>query len=127
MQLSRAVDYALLGLTYLARETDRAASVTEVSREQKLSLYFLRNVFQKLKAAGLLTSRPSQGYTLARQPRLISLRQVVEAVEGPTALQSCLSSKGCAKSGCCRLAKTWAMIQRRFLADLHRTRLTDLI
>ncbi len=127
MQLSRAVDYGLLGLTHLARTSDKAASVNEIANAQKLSLAFLRKIFQKLEDAKLVIGKRGTGYTLAHAPESISLKDVIEAVEGPTALQSCLGTTGCTKKRCCRLTKTWADIQKRFLADLHRTRLTDLI
>ncbi len=127
MQLSRTVDYALLALIYLARSPMQTASVNEIACDQRLSLYYLRKIFQQLKKVKLLESQPSRGYRLARAPEQISLREVIEAVEGPTALQSCLSANGCAKQNYCQLAKTWAAIQKRFLADLDRTHLNDLI
>ncbi len=129
MQISRATEYALLGLVYLAREEDKAASTREIAEAEKLSPYFLRNVFQKLRDAKLIKSNRGEGYLLMRSPRLISLKMVVEAVEGQMHLHECLEKKNtsCQHSRNCKIIKTWEILQRKFLGELHKIRLKDLI
>ena len=129
MQFSRATEYALLGLSHLARKKERDASVSKIAQEEKLSLYFLRNVFQKLKAAKLVRPQRGCGYTLLRDPKKISLDQIVEAVEGPIAIHSCLKKKNpkCIHSKSCKILKTWERVQNKFLNDLKSTKLSELI
>lgn len=128
MHFSRATEYALLGLAYLAGCPDRSVSVREIARAEKLSVYFFRNIFQKLKTAQLVRSQRGRGYTLARPPRLISLRHVLEAVDGPVNLHACLEQKNlrCQHARGCKILQTLERVQRRFLADLARIRLTEL-
>ena len=48
-------------------------------------LSFLEQIFQRLRKAGLVTGKrgPGGGFVLTRPPSQISLREVVEAVDGP--------------------------------------------
>jgi Rrf2 family protein len=129
MQISRATEYALLGLGYLAKKNGSAASAAEIGENEKLSVYFLRNVFQKLRDAKLITTKTGEGYLLAKKPNQISLKDIVEAVEGPVNIHACLQKKNtkCMRSGGCKILKTWSSIQEKFIAELQKIRLTDLI
>jgi len=128
MQFSKATDYGLLGLAYLARQKDLSASVSEVAQHEELALAFLRKIFQRLAAAGLVTSQRGSGYTLARNPKKISAREVFEAVDGPIAIQSCLdSARPCIKSPSCRLTPVWTTMQRVLNTQLEKIKISDLI
>jgi Rrf2 family protein len=83
MNLSRASAYAL---TYLARERPgRLVPAYEVAREEGLPERFLLKALRPLARAGILRSNrgPSGGYALARDPKDVTLLEVVEAVDGP--------------------------------------------
>ncbi|MCK5471893.1 Rrf2 family transcriptional regulator [Candidatus Gracilibacteria bacterium] len=129
MQFSKAAEYAILGLTHLAREKNKSASVNKIARAEKLSLYFLRNVFQKLKSAKLVTSKRGSGYTLVKPAREISLKTVLEAVEQKLAIHACLQKKeaSCIRAKNCKIIRCLSKVQQRLLADLEKIRLTDLL
>jgi len=129
MQFSKAAEYGILGLTHLAREKNKSASVSEIARAEKLSLYFLRNVFQKLKSAQLVTSKRGSGYTLTKAPGKISLKDVLEAVEQKLEIHACLQKKetGCARARNCKIICQLGKVQQRLLADLDKIRLTNLL
>jgi Rrf2 family protein len=128
MQLSRAFEYAVLSLTFLARTKDGAASSNTISRVENLSPYFCRNTLQQLKAAGLVKAERGTGYALARPAKEISLREILEAVEGPLALHTCLKKKStcCRHSTGCKIVREWELIQKRFLADLQKVKLSRI-
>ncbi|MFH0776683.1 MAG: Rrf2 family transcriptional regulator [Patescibacteria group bacterium] len=129
MQFSKAAEYGLLGLTHLARTESFSASVSEIARTENLSLYFLRNVFQKLRDAGLVRSSRGSGYALARPPEKISLQDVLEAVERRLEIHACLQKKsaGCARAAKCKIVLHLAVIQKRLLSDLAKIKISDLI
>ena len=129
MQFSKAAEYAILGLTHLARKKNKSASVSEIARTEKLSLYFLRNVFQKLKSAKLVASKRGSGYTLVKPAREISLKIVLEAVEQKLAIHACLQRKeaSCVRAKNCKIVRRLAEVQRRLLTDLEKIRLTNLL
>jgi Rrf2 family protein len=128
MQFSKAAEYGILGLTHLIDAENQSASVSEIARAEKLSLYFLRNVFQKLREAKLVTSKRGSGYTLTRAPEKISLRDILEAVEQKLEIHACLQKKeaGCARAKNCKIVRRLAEVQKRMLTDLEKIRLTDV-
>ncbi len=72
------------------------ASPAEIAEAQNLPPSFLAKIFQKLARHGLLTAGrgPGSGYALARPPASITLRQILESVEGPELFQHCMLWSG---------------------------------
>lgn len=86
MKLSLQVQYAVCGVFDLAYNGQgEPVQVRVISERQTVPERYLEQIFRRLRLAGLLSSKrgPGGGYQLARLPREISLRDVVEAVEGP--------------------------------------------
>jgi Rrf2 family protein len=75
----------MFDLAYNGRETP--VQVRVVGERQQIPTRYLEQIFQRLRRARLVDGKrgPGGGYTLARPPREITLRDVVEAVEGPLA------------------------------------------
>lgn len=131
MQVSRRVDYALRATIHLARqESDRAASVAEISSTEAVPKKFLEKIIQDLIHAGIVQSRRGAhgGYRLARSPEDISFKEVLEAVEGPIALNVCVGDPyACSVSATCGMHHIWAEGQRRLIDYFASTKLSDLI
>lgn len=86
MHLSRRARYALCGIFDIAYNGGEApVPVRAVCARQKVPLRYLEQVFQDLRRAGLLRSKrgPGGGYLLTRPAERITVRQVIEAVQGP--------------------------------------------
>ena len=91
MKLTRKSEYGLRGLLYLARNSQkRAVLASEVSSSQNIPPSFLNKIFQKLARAGILKSYRGQrgGFALAKRPKEITLRRIVEVLEGPVQIWS---------------------------------------
>lgn len=89
MRLSRQVQYALCGIFDLAYNGGGGpVRVQTIGERQRIPYRFLEQIFQRLRKAGLVAGRrgPGGGYVLTRSPEKISLREVIEAVEGPFGL-----------------------------------------
>ena len=131
MQVSRRVDYALRAAINLARqEPGRAASVAEISESEAIPKKFLEKILQDLIHAGLVTSRRGAhgGYTLTREPSQISFKDVMEAVEGPIALNVCVGDRNlCSVSPTCGMHHVWAEGQRRLIELFAATALSALL
>jgi Rrf2 family protein len=61
--------------------------VRVIGERQRIPPRYLEQIFQRLRRADLVRGKrgPGGGYVLAREPRAITLRDIVEAVEGPLA------------------------------------------
>ena len=88
MRLSRRARYALCGIFDLAYNgSGKPVRVQQIGERQGIPHRFLEQIFQDLRRARLVTGKrgPGGGYVLRLRPEEISLRSVVEAVEGPIA------------------------------------------
>jgi Rrf2 family protein len=86
MRLSRASSYALHALAFLAdRKSDQPVASHTVAEADHTPERFLLKVLRPLVSAGVLRSLkgPNGGYRLARTADRITLREVIEAVDGP--------------------------------------------
>jgi len=131
MQITRQADYAVRAILYLARVhgTERSATST-VAEEQRIPPSFLAKIISQLSIAGLLhTSRGARGgITLAREPKDITLLEVVEAIDGPIQLNECVGEKGkCTFGNECPLQSVWCEAQDELVKRLKSTNFSDLL
>ena len=93
MRLSTKVRYGVRALFDIAyHSSGLPIQIKEISKRQNISQRYLEQIFQKLRKAGLLTSKrgPKGGYTLAKAPKDISIGSVIKAVEGATDIVPCV-------------------------------------
>lgn len=130
MKLTRGTDYGTLGILYLARQPrDRVVLLSEIAKAQDVPENYLAKVFQDLTKAGLVRSHRGArgGFSLARTPEDISLRQIIEAIEGPLALSRCLDPReGCERSPECPVHAALARAQDALVLSLDSVTLSSL-
>jgi Rrf2 family protein len=88
MRLSLQAQYAICGMFDLAYSGGRApVQVRVIGERQRIPERFLEQIFQRLRKAELVRGKrgPGGGYVLARAASEITLRDILEAVEGPLA------------------------------------------
>lgn len=111
---------------------DRLTSLSEISERQDISLPYLEQLFVKLRRAGLVDSvrGPGGGYKLARDPAVIRVSEVLEAVdETVSALHTGAGATG-GVSGSRAQSMTnrlWEGLSAQVYVFLHQTRLSDVI
>ena len=130
MKLTRGADYGTLGILYLARQArDRVVLISEIAQAQGVPESYLAKIFQDLAKAGLVRSHRGArgGFTLARPPEEISLLQIIEAIEGPLALNHCLDPReGCERSAECPVHVALEGAQKRLVEALGAVNLHSL-
>src|SRR3990172_2019834 len=96
MQLTRQADYAVRVVLDLSVRPQRQSRTREIARRQRIPPAFLRKIVQTLARAGFVrTVRGADGgVRLVREPAATTLRQVIEAGEGPGRLNRCLIRRG---------------------------------
>ena len=130
MQITRQADYAVRAVLYLAKNGDQRAATSQVAQEQRIPPSFLAKIISQLSIAGLLhTSRGARGgVTLAREPREISLLEVVEAIDGPIQLNECVGENAvCNFDNDCPLRPVWCDAQEELVKKLKQTNFAQLM
>lgn len=130
MKMTRGADYGTLGILYLARQPhDRIVLISEIAEAQGIPESYLAKIFQDLAKAGLVRSHRGArgGFTLARPAAEITLRQVIEAIEGPLTLNRCLDPReGCERSPECPVHAALASAQSSLVSALDGVTLKSL-
>jgi Rrf2 family protein len=127
MQVSRRVDYALRAAIFLSH--DSPATLGEIAEHQAIPKKFLEKIVQDLARAGLLKSKrgPDGGYALSRNASDITFKDIIEAVDGPIFLNTCLAETfDCALTPSCGMLPVWQEGQRRVVGLFESTSLADL-
>lgn len=96
--LTKQSEYALQGLAFLAsRPLGYVVALAEIAEARTLPASFLAKIFQKLARHGLVEAERGSragGYVLNRGPEAITVREILEAVEGPRVVHRCLLWQG---------------------------------
>ena len=131
MLSTRASDYALRGMAYLAMQpASKLVMAAEIAAAENLPESFFSKIFQNLAKSGLVNSfRGSNGgFELARSPEKITMRQIIEAVEGPVAASRCaFAPESCEKSGDCPFHQYWTEVQDSILTLLDSHTLAEAV
>jgi Rrf2 family protein len=130
MQLTSRTEYAVRAMLDLARLEGGQATAKEIAKRQDIPPKFLPQIMVDLSRAGLVqgTRGSGGGVRLAVDPAKVTLRRIVDAIEGPMALYSCLEDGGvCRRQGQCEVQHIWAWAQSRFLKALEDFTLYDVI
>jgi Rrf2 family protein len=130
LRISRKIDYGLRAMIYLASVAhDTVVPFREIAHQMDVPEDFLAKILKTLVDAGLVRSTrgPHGGYALSRTPAEVSFLDVIEAVEGPVALNVCLDGEdACGHSTSCTMTSVWRLGQERMLDVYRQARLADL-
>jgi Rrf2 family protein len=137
MQITRQADYALRAILYLARhelaknEPEwKYATTKEIAEKKLIPNSFLAKIISQLSISGLIhTSRgASGGVYLARKAEEISLLDVVEAIDGPIALNECTKDpSNCLFGDSCPLHEIWCETQAEMVHRLQQATFDKLL
>jgi Rrf2 family protein len=129
MKLSRESEYGLAGMIYLARQRPGTVlAVKTIAAAQALPGTFLAKTFSRLARWGLLRSHRGRqrGYELARSPGEITVREILEGIEGPDLFARCIFwGYGCSDQRPCMLHETWKVIRPQVKDLLSEMTLAD--
>jgi Rrf2 family protein len=130
LRISRKIDYGLRAMIYLASiPQDAIVPFREIARQMMVPEDFLAKILKTLVDEGLVRSTrgPHGGYALAKPSSEISFLQVIEAVEGPIAINVCLDGDDpCSKAEACTMVEVWRMGQEKMLEVYRQSKLSDL-
>lgn len=130
MQLTRAADYAVRVMIHLATLTESGrAMLPALADATGAPSSFLSKVLQALTRAELISSRrgPLGGFEILTRGRRASIREVIEAIDGPIMLNVCLThGQSCNRKTWCPAHPVWVQAQRAMLDVLDASTIADL-
>lgn len=132
MKVSAKTEYACIAMLELASQygSGEPVRIRRIAERHAVPPRFLVQILLQLKGAGLVASvrGAAGGYYMARNPKDVSLGEVMEVIEG-TAEENGQNSSASPKSPAVRVLKqTWqevAAVQRRMLEDVSLAELLD--
>ena len=130
MMISTKGRYALRIMVDLAQhDGEEPVSVRAIAQRQDISGKYMEQIISVLTRAGLLRSvRGAQGgYTLAKPPEEITVRQVVVALEGDMAIVDCQRGAQCKDADKCATHKVWNRISDAVNGALDAITLKDML
>ena len=136
LSLTRKADYALVGLVDLARRAPEKASARQLAESSHVPLPMLMNILKDLVAGGMVISTRgvNGGYRLGKDPSEITLRELIQAIEGPIKLTICCSGSAdikqdqqCDLSGSCPTEAPIRKINEIFRGFLDQITLAHLL
>lgn len=119
MQLTRAADYGVRVMIYLAgRAEGERTMLPTLAEATGTPMSFLSKVLQALARAQLITSWRGKagGFAILPAGRSASMLDVIEAVDGPIVLNTCLiSGESCGRKKHCPAHPVWVRAQQAML------------
>ena len=97
MQITQTADYAVRTVWYLAMHRGGGpTAAAAIAKEMTIPADYISKVVEALSRAGLVESVPGRngGARLARDPKELSMLEIVEAVDGPVTLNRCVIRPG---------------------------------
>ncbi len=132
LKLGKLTDYAIVVMVQLAREGENAArSASHLADKTALPEPTVAKVLKTLLKENLVSSvRGAQGgYKLARDPVALSVCEIVEAMDGPIAIVSCVegSDDPCPAEQRCPTKGKWDPVNRAIRGALKELSLADMM
>ena len=140
MKFTKKTDYALRTMQFLARQwfspdggevgQPHPVPVQAISEQSHLSMRFLQGIVSRLSKGKLLRTIPGVkgGIMLARRPELISILDIIEAVEGKINLMNCLEHPGhCGDFQGCSIMSVLSTAQTALVTSLANTNLKLMV
>jgi Rrf2 family protein len=132
MIFSTKSEYGLRALVNLAKNQGKEPySLAKIAKDEKISLAYLERLFASLKRAKLVQSSQGVkgGYKLVKPANMITVRDILMALEGSLAPYICAGIGGfCAQKGCdCQTKIVWQKLDKGINETLNSIKLSDLI
>jgi len=130
LKLTKKADYALMAMKHLAESASKAAlSAKDVADAYGIPPEALAKILQRLAKAGLLHSVHgiNGGYMLARAAHTISAFEVIQAIDGPLFITSCVTVRGeCDQTHRCNIREPLRKVNESIEAVLKRIKISHM-
>lgn len=130
MKITRACDYTIRALVFMARQPLGTAFMSsDLAKKCSVPDSFLGKILQSLAKSDILTSERGKkgGFRLGMDPRKINMYDVVIAVDGPFNINNCLDDNDpCCLMTDCNAHDMWRDVQDALTSQLKKYTLADI-
>ena len=130
LRLSKKADYALMAMKHLTVRVDvPSASAREIAEAYDIPVELMAKVLQRLVRRGLLASHQGTrgGYRLSRSASMISVADVIQAIDGPLTVTACSTdAENCGQYSKCSIRDPLWRIKDRILTSLAACSLDEI-
>jgi Rrf2 family protein len=133
LKINRQTDYAVRVILALAKRGEGIRlSTAEIQQEMLIPKAFMTRIVAQLAHKGLVNTYPGRdgGLMLPCPASRITLKDVVEAFEGPILLSECMQAKGeddCPFRSNCPVRSKWGRVQVAMLREMASITFEDLV
>lgn len=130
MKLSTRSRYGLRLMLALARNYGKGNTfLKDIAREEEISEKYLSIIIIPLKGIGLVNSvrGSSGGYTLAKAPSQITLKNIVDVFEGDCLVDCVKNPRACPRVNTCATRDIWTLLGGKISEILNSITLEQLV
>lgn len=130
LRLNKLTDYAVVILVRMANHPTARHTAASVAAATGLSETTVAKILKDLGRSEIVQSTrgASGGYVLARASHDVTIRSVIEAVEGPIAIADCVEgATGCCPALCCTVRGNWDKVNDAIVTALDAVTLKDMM
>ena len=128
-RMTKLSDYAIMLLTYFAREPQMQRSARDLSVQSHLPLPTVRKILKILVRGGLLDTHRGVkgGFVLTRLPEKVTMTDIIAALEGPVAITQCSGKDDrCRLEPSCPVRSNWRKINKVVYDALRGITLSEM-
>ncbi len=133
MRITQEGDYALRVMLFLYKYGEnRRVEAKAISVHENIPQRFLLKLLRKMTVAGIVKSYMGYGggYAVEKSPEEITVRSVIEAIEGPICINKCLEDQTLCNLGradSCEIHAALSSVQENLVAELEKLTFAKLL
>ncbi len=131
LRVSRLADYAVLIVSLMVNREEKKYTAPELSKNSGLNLATVNKILSLLVKSSIIVSYRgvNGGYKIAKKPEMISMKDLVEAIDGPVSLTLCIdktSTINCSLFEGCISRLNWQKVNNTISASLSQIKLSEM-
>ncbi|MCD8180831.1 MAG: Rrf2 family transcriptional regulator [Firmicutes bacterium] len=128
MKMTREADYAIRIVAMLAME-NKQIEAKVIAEKNDIPYRFTLKILRKIVQSGIIKSYRgvNGGYALNKKPSEITLREVIEVIDGKIAINACMENPEiCKSTGICSIQKKLYNVQKILTEELEKITFENL-
>ena len=130
LKITRLADYAVLIISSFIGEENKIISAQQIKKKTRLQIATINKILAILVKKDILIAFRGKkgGYKLKKNLSNISIKELIEAIEGPVSLTECLdkNANDCNLFNICITKNTWSIVNNAIKETLENIKIQDI-